>query len=140
MWNSILSEVIRYMHCGETSPVNSQLSVFLVKIDQNQVFATSISLSNFNQITSFKMLFHTVLQVLFSYVYSFGPKKYLSTPDLRKQHNNPNIFTISKYGNFLQHESRSGIHLICVHNLPDVIWFGFEWKQGYWTLFVSPSI
>jgi hypothetical protein len=114
------------MHCGEKRPVNSQLSVFLAKIGQNQVFATSISPSNSNQITSFKMLFYTVLQVLFSYVYGFGPKNYLSTSDLRKQHNNPNIFAISKYGNFLQHGLRSGVHLVCVHNLPDVIWFSFE--------------
>jgi len=31
----------------------------------------------------------------------FWTRKYLSTLDLRKWHNNPNIFSISKYGNFL---------------------------------------
>jgi hypothetical protein len=34
---------------------------------------------------------------------------------------------------------RSGVHLVCVHNLPDVIWFSFEWKQGYWILLVPTS-
>ena len=76
------------MHCREKSPINSQLLVFLIQISQNQVFATIISASNPDQITTFKMLSYTVLQVLFSYVHGFGPKKYLSTSDFRKKHNN----------------------------------------------------
>ena len=86
------------------------------------------------------MLFYTVLSVLFSYVYGLGPKNYLSTSDLRKQHIYPNIFAISKYGNFLQHALRFGIHLVCVHNLPDVIWFSFEGKQGDWVFLENGSI
>jgi hypothetical protein len=72
------------------------------------------------------MLSCTVLQVLFSYVYGFGPKKNLSTPNLRKWHNNPLIFTITKYGNFLQYGLRSGIHLVCVYNLFDAIWYNIK--------------
>ena len=90
------------------------------------------------QITLFKMLSNTVLQVLFSCVHGFGPEKYLSTLDLRKWHNNPNIFSISKYGNFLQHILRSGMYLVCVHNLPDVILI-FEWKQGALILSAATS-
>jgi len=85
------------------------------------------------------MLFYTVLQVLFSYVYGFGPKKYLSTPDLRKWHNNPYIFAITKYGNFLQHGLRSGIHLVCVYNLFNAIWCNIKWKQGVRRLFAIAS-
>ena len=85
------------------------------------------------------MLFYTVLQVLFSCVYGFGPKKYLSTPDLRKWHNNPYIFAITKYGNFLQHGLRSGIHLVCLYNLFDAIWCNIKWKQGVWRLFAITS-
>ena len=85
------------------------------------------------------MLSNTVLQVLFSCVHGFGPEKYLSTLDLRKWHNNPNIFSISKYGNFLQHVLRSGMHLVCVHNLLGVIWLSFKWKQGVLILSAATS-
>ena len=91
------------------------------------------------QITLFKMLSNTVLQVLFSCVHGFGPEKYLSTLDLRKWHNNPNIFSISKYGNFLQHVLRSGMHLVCVHNLLGVIWLNSKWKQGVLILSAATS-
>src|ERR1700683_1551579 len=108
-------------------------------IGQNQVFATSISPSNSNQITAFKILSYTVLQVLFSCVHGFGPKKYLSTLDLRKWHNNSNIFSISKYGNFLQHVLRSGMYLVCVHDLLGVIWLSFKRKQGVLILSAATS-
>jgi hypothetical protein len=91
------------------------------------------------QITSFKMLFYTVLQVLFTYVYGFGPKKNLIPPDLRKWHNNPYIFAITIFGNFLRHGLRPGIHLVCVYNLFDAIWFNIKWKQGVQRLFAITS-
>ena len=63
----------------------------------------------------------------YSAMYMFlDQKKYLSTPDLRKWYNNPYIFEITKYGNSLPHGLRSGIHPVCVHNLPNAIWFNFE--------------
>jgi len=94
----------------------------LTQISQNQIFATIISASNPNQITTFKMLSYTVFQVLLSYVRGFGPKKYLSTSDFGKKHNNSNTFASSKYGNFLQHALRLEMHLVHIHNLPDPIW------------------
>ena len=93
-----------------------------------------------HQITSFKILFYTVLRVLFSYIHGFGPKKYLSTSDFRKKHINSNIFASSKYGNFLQHALRLRIHLVCIHNLPDLIWRSFEWKQDIQRLFSATRI
>ena len=66
-------------------------------------------------------------------------KTYLSTSDFRKKHNNSNTFASSKYCNFLQHALRLGVHLVCIHNLPDLIWWSFEWKQDIWRLFSATS-
>jgi len=86
------------------------------------------------------MLTYTVLWVLFSYVHYFGPKKYLGTSDFCNKHNMLNIFAISKYGNCLHHVLRSGMHLVYVYNLPDMIWLSFEWKQGVQILSATTSI
>jgi hypothetical protein len=95
-------------------------------MSQNQMFATDIAPSDSHQITSFKMLTYTVFHVLFSYVHGFGQKNYLSLIGFGNKHNYSNIFAIAKYGNILHNASRSGMHLVYVHNLPDVIWLTFE--------------
>ena len=85
------------------------------------------------------MLTYTIFCVLFSYVYGFGQKNYLSPIGFGNKHNQSNIFAIAKYGNVLHNVLRSGMHLVHVHNLPDVIWLTFKQKQGVQILFTTTS-
>jgi hypothetical protein len=102
--SSIMEKSALYIHSFSVFWPNFGLN------EPKQMFATDIAPSNSHQNISFKILTYTVFYVLFSHAHGFGNK-----------HNWSNIFAIAKYCNVLHDALRSGMHLIYVHNLPDMI-------------------